>query len=365
MRQQRSQLSRNSARLEERLLLRSGGAAVTGRTRRRGFSLLEFLVAMLLFGVTIGGLFPLIAMYSRMLGSLEQRPDEVSRPLRSSNAYRVAKSDPQVPAFDAEWYQVSTQSTAPNAGEWVRKRFLVPFSDSDSNQTVDAQLSAADAWARRLGASASVRYNRPADRAAPPDRCNSPENLPEPTKATDANPAGVDAADTTTTDYSESPPPTCEAPLVPWTTVTGAYGGNNAARQSPVNATNTPTATWTLNIPSGEAGWYQVQATGLVPGTMPAACFYKLSTDAGVNWSDPITPSLTFGQSSTWQPLVTKYFDDGTVTVQLTTDTLGSAIADRVRLVRCSVQITSWPKPTATTATATVDIKPAVRIPPP
>ena len=111
------------------------------------------------------------------------------------------------------------------------------------------------------------------------------------------------------------------------------------------------------------AGWYRVEATGLVsPGPLPAGCNYKLSSDSGVTWSDP-TPAtnLTFGTSSTWQPLATKYFSAGTVTVRLTTDTSGSAIADGMRIVRCSVQIKSLTPPTTETAAASVEIKPAVR----
>ncbi len=43
------------------------------RSTRRGFSLLEFDVAMVLLGLTLAGLFPLAAMHSRVLRSLEER----------------------------------------------------------------------------------------------------------------------------------------------------------------------------------------------------------------------------------------------------------------------------------------------------
>ena len=78
---------------------------------RAGFSLLEFEVALLLLGVALTGLFPLAAVYSRGLESLERR--------------------------------------SPSAGQW----YLVPLSD---------------VWARKLGAAASLTNNDPGPKPAPP-----------------------------------------------------------------------------------------------------------------------------------------------------------------------------------------------------
>lgn len=67
----------------EMLVMNHGNPANSIRsmpaTCRRGFSLLEFMVAMLLFGLTITGLFPLVVMYSRTVQSLEQRPNALAR----------------------------------------------------------------------------------------------------------------------------------------------------------------------------------------------------------------------------------------------------------------------------------------------
>ena len=113
-----------------------------GDSPRRGFTLLEFVVALLLFGFAMSGLFPLVVMYSRALESLEQRPSQLSTHRNASvdgNAYRLANP--------AEWYQVGTApytrtASQPNAGDWVHKWYFVPSSDTASQGS--------DVWARKL-----------------------------------------------------------------------------------------------------------------------------------------------------------------------------------------------------------------------
>lgn len=299
------------------------------RAARRGFTLLEFVVALLLFGVAISGLFPLVVMYSRVLESLEQRPNQLSLHRNADvdgNKYRVERF--------LEWYQVPATPAVPNSGEWVHKWYLVPFSDSASRMS--------DAWTRKLGAGASIKYNSPTSALE--------ETLTEPTTV------DITAWDAMAGDhYSDSLDPA-------WTdddpAATGAYGGN----QRHPAAGKAATATWTFT--DVVAGWYRVEATGLVSWetTLPAGT-YKLSY--GTTVGEDVTPPthLKFETSSVWWPLTTKYFNAGTVTVQLTTDTSGAAIADGMRIVRCSVQIKSLTPPTAETATASVEIKPAVRTP--
>jgi prepilin-type N-terminal cleavage/methylation domain-containing protein len=116
--------------------------------QRRAFTLLEFVVALLLFGIAMSGLFPLVVMYSRALESLEQRPSQMSFHRNASvdgNAYRVG--------HPLEWYQVPANPALPNSGEWVHRWYLVPFSDSAATTS--------NAWARKLGASASIKYKSP------------------------------------------------------------------------------------------------------------------------------------------------------------------------------------------------------------
>jgi len=293
------------------------------KRQRSGFTLLEFVVALLLFGIAMSGLFPLVVMYSRTLELLEQRPKQLAL---DRLAYRVANP--------AEWYQVPATPAAPNSGEWVHKWYLVPFSDNASR--------ASDAWVRKLGASASIKYKSPTSSLEEP--------LTEPTTA------DIAVWDAVVGDhYSDSLDPAWTDDDPP---ATGAYGGN----QRHPAADTVATATWTFT--DVVAGWYRLEATGLVSGeTMLPAGTYKLSY--GTTVGEDITPPthLKFETSLTWQPLTTKYFSEGTVTVQLTADTSGTAIADGMRIVRCSVQIKSLTPPSAETAEASVEIKPAVRAP--
>jgi prepilin-type N-terminal cleavage/methylation domain-containing protein len=314
-------------------MVRAGPALCPWGAPRRGFTLLEFVVALLLFGMAMSGLFPLVVMYSRALEVLEQRPSQLSGHRSAGvddNAYRLANP--------AEWYQVGAApytrtDSQPNAGDWVHKWYLVPCSDSASRGS--------NVWARKLGACASIRYR------APTGTIEEPVDVPTTAEITvwDAGVAGhySQSLDPSWTDYAPTP---------------GAYG-DNQRRPDPGKV---GTATWTFNDVA--AGWYRVEATGLVAGatTLPAGT-YRLSN--GTTTAEDVTPAkaLAFGTSAVWQPLTTKYISAGDVTVQLTTDTSGTAIADAVRLVRCSVQIKSLTWSTSDTATASVEIKPAVRSP--
>lgn len=304
------------------------GYIVCGRrTARRGFTLLEFVVALLLFGIAMSGLFPMVVMYSRMLESLEQRPNQLAL---DRLAYRVE--------HPLEWYQVPADPPVPNSGEWVHKWYLVPFSDIPS--------STSSAWARKLGASASVKigtyttYTQQTPTA--PTKCDN----------------SLDADDI------ESDSSYVEAVPANWTTGSSAAAYYDSYRKQQV--AEETTAEWTFTV--SEKGWYQVQATGFVPGTSTSDSSYTVTYGTGPT-SDPVSlPSdkmFEFGTSLEWTVLTTKYFSADTVTVQLTTGTSGTAIADGMQLVRCSVQVESWTPPTTETAeaTATVEIKPAVREP--
>jgi hypothetical protein len=218
---------------------------------------------------------------------------------------------------------------------------LVPFSDSDSNPS--------DAWARKLGASASIHYKSP---ASPPRVVD----LLEPTKPTDPDPNALDAVGGGTNPYTEAPGPD-------WLDEPSLDALGQSQRRAPEDAS--ASARWSFNVV--DAGWYQVQATGLVSGAAPATCSYTLFYGSpAVDVPIPVPANLTFGASSVWSPLMTKplYFIANTVvTVQLTPDASGTAIADGMRIVRCSVQIQSLEPLTRETATARVEIKPAVRAP--
>jgi prepilin-type N-terminal cleavage/methylation domain-containing protein len=316
------------SRLPPVATLRAGRAARRWRASRRGFTLLEFIVALLMFGIAMSALFPLVVMYSRVLESLEQRPNQLSFH-RSAGVdgrdYRVA--------HPLEWYQVPTGPGAPNAGEWVHRWYLVPSSDSAART--------ADAWARKLGASASIKYFSPTGTLEEP--------LAEPTQA---NIIAWDAVGGTTAYYVETPQDgwSDEAPAAAW--------NGNQRRQPPGLAA---TAAWLFTVP--DDGWYRIEATGLVAGSPPAGCNYTISSGApATEVTVPMPAGQTFGASAIWSPLAIKHFSSGPVTVRLNAAATESALADGMRLVRCSVQITSWTPPLAAgTATVSVEIKPAIR----
>ena len=265
-----------------------GGAAAT-RAARSGFTLVEFAVAMVLLGIAMSGLFPLIVMHSRVLQSLERRDAKE----------RAGTSVPVV----FKWY-------------------LVPFSDQESQ--------GADAWARKLGVSALVKYTDP----------SSPQTF------SDLARGSTIPLDAGGADYSESGDWSDEA-------VDDAFNHNQHSHPGGTPAI----AIWTFAV--GVAGWYQVQATGLVPGTPPPGCTYTLGYSSS-SLTLPIPATLGFGASASWQTLTTTYLPAGAVTVQLNTGASAAAIADGMQIVPCSLQITSLAPipPTSASATAIVDIKP-------
>lgn len=269
---------------------RSVRAVDAANAVRRGFTLVEFVVAMVLFGIAMSGLFPLVVMHSRVLQSLERR-----------DAMERVGSDVPV----------------------VFKWYLVPFSDRDSQ--------GADAWARKLGAGALVKYTAPSSQA-----------IADPARGSTIELDAIDGAayySESTTDWSNE-------------ATSAAFGGSQRCHP----AGNPTSATWTFIV--GVAGWYQIQATGLEAlGTLPAGCSYALScngTSQGI-----ISPTgFTFGAGQSWRLLASRYLNAGDVTVTLTTDGTTAAIADGMRLVPCSLQVKSFTPPSSASATAVVEIKP-------
>jgi len=325
------------------------GYIVRGRrTARCGFTLLEFVVALLLFGIAMSGLFPLVVMYSRVLELLEQRPTKLSFH-RTNDATYGDNNEYRITNFTTKWYKVgtapnTTPNTEPNFGEWVHKWYLVPSSDGASQ--------ASNAWARKLGASASVRF------AVPTNRTEEP--LAEPTKA-----------DITVVDDGA-------AAYVAGDWVLDASGGFQGNRHRHAHSAAPPPtsdekATWTF--PQVASGWYQVQATWTPLGDQATDVSYTLydngtslaATFPVASQNQQVAPTLNDG-GVLWQPLKIAYFPSGFVSVTLSavsaTNSTAYVNADGMRLVRCSVQITSLTPPTTETATASVEIRPAVRSPP-
>jgi len=325
---------------------------LTHRTIRRAFTLVEMTVALLLFGLSISALFPLVVSYSKTMESLEQRPRDLSLH-RTSTAdnynYRTTHGD--------EWYRVGTPpytktTSQPNAGEWVHKWYLKPFSDSATGNTVKDS----DGWARKLGAGSTVTFEEPS--------ITSSLLLNEPTKDDSNDSTQDDVVGPLDADDNESNSLYVEAVPADWTNATSSAAyGNTYRKQQVAEAT---TAVWTLTVV--EEGWYQVQATGFISGVSSSGGNYTVGYGTGPTYDAVSIPSdkmFGLGTGVEWTALATKYFPAGTVTVQLNADATKTAIADGIRLVRCSVQIQTCDDPTVAAPNITVKIQPAKLVTPP
>jgi prepilin-type N-terminal cleavage/methylation domain-containing protein len=280
--------------------------------RRAGFTLIEFVVAMLLFGVAMSGVVSLVVMQARTLTSLEQGPKHVALHPNpdTSNSYRTEHTE--------EWHQVATESDEANAGEWVHKWYLVPNSHD---------------WGRKLGSAALLTSNDPGPKVPPP--APTPANL-----TADDGDDGHTEVGTWISDPNSA-----------------AHSADQRRFVYPEGQiTGDAKAVWTFtNVP---AGWYQVQATWLSSPDQAADAAYtlydsgELLTDYPVAPVDqrnlPIPPEGAVAESSLWQVLQTAYFATGTATVELSglsaIDPAAYVVADGVRLVLVenSVEIESF-----------------------
>ncbi|MBU4399873.1 MAG: prepilin-type N-terminal cleavage/methylation domain-containing protein [Planctomycetes bacterium] len=177
---------------------------------RCGFTLVEFIVAMVVLGVALAGMFPLLIVQSRALESLELRYTEKGSEINQgkswfSPVHRPYLGDNRIPRGERE-----------NYGVW----YLIP---------------ADDAWTRKLGAAAKLtrEYTEP---------------IP-PTLYVDDDDDGLNNDD----DYVEESGSDWE-PL-------GEGFQEDARRHAP--AISQPAATWTFNISALKIppGYYHVYAT--------------------------------------------------------------------------------------------------------
>lgn len=227
---------------------------------RCGFSLLEFEVALLVLGIALTGLFPLVVMHSRGLEFLERRC-----------------------AVQGEWY-------------------LAP---------------AKDAWARKLGAAASLTKADPGPLPTPPEWL------------VDDGDAGH--SDTGSAWVCELNPQAfqgdhrrCSIPP--------AKKGHGKTNPPP---SSTDIATWTFT--NVTPGWYYVQATWLGSSDQTTGALYAIHDGSSLldeaTMSQQIAPAGPIYEGRPWQILATEYFKSGTVQVQLSGQAAGYLVADGMRLV--------------------------------
>lgn len=112
---------------------------------RCGFTLVEFIVAMVVLGVALAGMFPLLIVQSRTLESLELRYTEKGSEINQgkswfSPVHRPYLGDNRIPRGERE-----------NYGVW----YLIP-AEYDLPPNYGQNVKARDAWARKLGAAATL-----------------------------------------------------------------------------------------------------------------------------------------------------------------------------------------------------------------
>ena len=226
-----------------------------GRRRpRRGFTLLEFEVAMVVLGIALVGLLPLAVVHSRVMKSLEDRYSS-----------------------QGEWYLAASQNR----------------------------------WEQKLGAAASLSDTDPGPMPEPP----------------------LLLIDDGAVEYGDNG----------WIEETDAAAFEADRRRA--SLVEGLTAVWMFtDVP---AGWYQVQATWTEAPTQANNALYSIYDGedlVGETTIDQQTaPDGVEYEDWQWQTLDTKYFDAGTVGVQLHSQATSEVVADGVRLspVKNDVQILS------------------------
>ncbi len=282
------------------------------RVARRGFSLLEFVVAMVVFSVALTGLLPLLTILSRDL-----------QPLRKQGA--PGGYGCFTPARDGN-------TTGSNLIYQQHSWYLAPYTDP---------------WVRKLGASAAA--------ATTPPSGVSPTPIQSPVVFQYAyGPGGPTAQDG----------PGTFVAVGSWVyQPNGAGITNYYYDQAPVApATTTDNATWTLNVTT--AGWYSIQASWPAdfcttnPGYTLETVQYAVTNNgtpvtnnAGV--SSPFSVDQTQGPSTGisdgvnvwWNVTGPIKLQKGTVVVTLgvpsSATNTGCVLADAVRIVRNDLQVLS------------------------
>jgi prepilin-type N-terminal cleavage/methylation domain-containing protein len=283
-------------------------------TGRRGYTLLEICVAMIVFSIALTGLVPLVAVLSRDL-----------QPYKTSNATAYKCSSPARDGNTTgsnlvysrhEWYFTSFDNNVNNL--WVAK--LVP-------------------WTRKLGASADVTTTSSAKIKMPtiPVTVEPSELVQD-----DCDPSSSGFASTGMT----------------WVASGGYKNQGYHKIEASTDEAQADVATWTLTVVND--GWYSVQATWPTDtGLTLAKASYRVTVNsdsplAAREWDQgaPGTDGTKDANNSLWWPVTSETTNPylalnagDTVTVKLTAPKAATAgkfvIADAVRIVQNTVKIKS------------------------
>jgi prepilin-type N-terminal cleavage/methylation domain-containing protein len=307
------------------------------RTRRRGFSMLEFLVAMTIFGIALAGLFPLLAKYSLHAQRLEKCSAESGRWEQDATkkTWTFLPRDPRYAEFSNNYYNYQKlPSDQTNQYSYPDQWNLVP---------------ADDPWMWKLGAAASLVPDDPSGLTVT-GGTHRPYFRPFPYAASPTpGPPGL-VADTVQADNCYS-----EGDDMGWIDgLPSVYKGNSRLHAS--GSTQSWAATWTFT--NVQPGWYDIMATWPYPTAAPEPptdgmaarnTIYQLldgggavlKTSASVDQS--VAPVGTSLDNAVWQTIMTAYIkkrdinvnNGDTVRVQIQVPALGSGFitADGMRLV--------------------------------
>jgi type II secretory pathway pseudopilin PulG len=233
------------------------------RTARIGFSLLEFQVAFVIFGVALAGLGPLVVMQSRQLRKLESRLDD---------------------------------------------------------QTTHYLVASKSAWARKLGASASIQTTDPGPPPPPP----------------------VTLVDNGNPGYRET-----DVGVIDWQSELRSHAFHGTVRWNNGGGVGDK-AQWQF---TGLApGWYQVLVTfpngGDQASDAPYTVYDGSLAKGTVRIDQRVAPSGPIFEGSRWASLGLFSIVGDTLRVELSDDADGNIVADAVRIVpvRNVVQIVSLEK---------------------
>ena len=338
------------------------------RASSRGFSMLEFMVAMIVLGIALTGLFPLLVHYSRQVQQLENCTPQSGRWTQPNNN--------KAHNFDRAWtyypHDPSSITTQQCPDQW----YLAPSSDP---------------WMWKLGAAASRQRSSPTFPAniLPSSYSQNsfaiaylPSHSPSPPDPSLVAYPGSSPVQTSS--YGESD--------AGW--ISGPPGYRNNSRRHPSASSSAWAATWTFT--NVQPGWYVVEATWPDPALGPvppspddsatASLVHYQILDAAQHPvvdknNQPIQgaanqtrlPSGDTWDSVNWQPIMTAYVRNaGAIQVGLQVPTTpGFVAADGMRLVPVANQVSRsvplrWTVDAATgakTVTADVTVTPLRLLP--
>jgi prepilin-type N-terminal cleavage/methylation domain-containing protein len=261
----------------------------TSRWRRRaalrlGFTMLEFVVAMIVLGIALTGLLPLEIMQSRVVESLELRYTE------SGHQVNLDK--------DRNW-------NSPVMPADIQSFEVVPREDYGAYYLVSSD----DSLARKLGTAASLSRTIPA--------LSNRVTI-------------ADDVDVTTPDYTE---------VGTWAAGTASASDVNEgdSRMHIMQASHSDYAVWTFsNVTPGR---YYVMATWKESADQAPDALYEIwdgDADASpvqVLANQASAPAGDTYKDRPWKTLKSRYFGSGTIKVRLYANATKSVMADAVRIV--------------------------------